>query len=129
MQENPCDPPPPCLDAMEQAFGFTLSTERKSIELLTVPDKTQAINAFITVSPTAINQQYRVEFIRPSQLFWLDQNTFRAYLQQEGAAPREIILTTQKVKVNCCPQWQVHKIELDGKPLCENCETGVVKIE
>lgn len=116
----PCDPPPPCLGAMEQDFGLSIRADAAPRWLADARENAPA-NQWITVSPAPGGEVFRVQFLRPMSLDWQGRQRFRLYQWVDPARLDTLEVEVRRQVVHCCPQWSVERIWRDGKVLCEGC--------
>ena len=121
-EDNPCDPPPLCADAMEQTFGILLENREGAIPSLQLSQNASSpANYQVSVSRLEKESVWRIDFLRPDQLFWLSDTQFMLYQALASKGYRELILSVEKIKIDCCPQFRIVKMEYEGRVICTEC--------
>lgn len=117
---NPCDPPPPCRSAMDQHFGISVRDDVPP-RLLADPQPEAPANQTITITPAPGGAVFRVEFLQPGRLDWQDTNHFQLYRPAGPDQMDTLKFQVRKAQVDCCPQWVVEEIWVNGRTVCQRC--------
>ena len=125
--QNPCDPQPPCLPAMSQPFGFCLDWKPRSadgaeaglmpFQLQVAENPESPANFELALRRLDQDGRFQASFLAPERLNWLSPNTFQAFLAQGEAGLLPLIMEVKEEISDCCPQFIVAKILLDGRKL------------
>ena len=119
---DPCDPPPLCTSALEQSFVVLLEVQNEgNPSLMLAKDASSPANYQISITKGEKAGIWRIDFTRPDQLFWLTDTRFRMYSNLSSKGLRVLFVTVERVKVDCCPQFRIVKMEYEDRVICTEC--------
>jgi hypothetical protein len=112
---------------MSQPFGFCLDWKPRAadvaepglmpFQLQVAEDPESPVNFELALRRLDQDGRFQASFLAPERLNWLSQDAFQAFLSQGEAGLLPLIIKVREERVDCCPQFVVAEILLDGKKL------------
>jgi hypothetical protein len=128
VQQNPCDPQPPCLPALSQNFGFCLiwqfphskvtGTEAEGdlpFRILAYEDSENPANNTISISRLSGKDRFQVQFLNPERLHRHEPDSFQAIADTGNGNLQTLTITVKEEIIDCCPQFVVEEVFFNSK--------------